>query len=79
VKYFSLMDNGFGNWIIVNPNDPDFAWSGSRWVRFERPLFKVVRPITAQISNYCTPEEAAKVAAEIPDETAEDRPATKTN
>ena len=68
MKYFSLRDNGFGRWIIVNPNAPDHAWSGSRWVLYQWLAGSVARPVVAQLSNYETPQEAAAEGVLIPDD-----------
>ena len=77
MNYFSLRDNGFGRWIIVNPNAPDHAWSGSKWVLYQQLAGSVARPVVAQLSAYETPQEAAAVAVQIPDDAEMEAHASK--
>jgi hypothetical protein len=32
---YHIIRNTFGRWMIVNPRDPELAWSGSCWVEHE--------------------------------------------
>jgi hypothetical protein len=46
-------------WIIIHPDNPTQAWSGSRWVE----IMPEGLPIDTQVSNFATKEEAIREAA----------------
>ena len=59
-----LTDSIFERWIIVNADEQNLAWSGSRWVEHHRGL----PAESIQISNFESVEEALAAArqAHIP-------------
>jgi hypothetical protein len=56
-----VSENGFGRWILLHSENPRRAWSGSTWV----PVNQQGLPASGvQVSNFDTPEAAAKTARE---------------
>lgn len=54
-----LAESIMGRWIIVHGQNPDLAWSGSRWVPHTRGL-----PINIQVCNFETRQQAHEYAVE---------------
>jgi hypothetical protein len=50
---FIAREHLFGRWIVANADYPDYAWSGSQWVRIGGSV---------QISNFDTQDDAVAYA-----------------
>lgn len=58
---YSIAQNSFGRWIIVNARDPELAWSGSCWVEHEDGISRG----RAHVSNFDSEDEARSCAEEV--------------